>query len=157
MTTTIPEPYCTFSDHTLAVRVLHVGKGRGVDCHVFTGALDGCIKIWALNPPKLLSSFSLPQGQIPTAIAVDPLERWFHVGTDAGEIHHVRLFRRKRELGKRTEETDDVLQSRDAAMDARELGDMLVAVGGDGEGGADVRIGGEGQDGKSGKGRISLR
>ncbi|GHJ90405.1 hypothetical protein NliqN6_6807 [Naganishia liquefaciens] len=156
MTSTIPEPYCTFSDHTLAVRVLHVGTGRGVDCRVFTGALDGCIKVWALSPPKLLSSFSLPQGQIPTSIAVDPLERSFHVGTDAGEIHHVRLFRRKQELGKRTEETDDVLQSGNVAADLRELGDMLVAVGGDGEGGADVRIGGEGQDSKSGKGRISL-
>jgi hypothetical protein len=67
------------------------------------------------------------------------------------------LFRRKRELGKRTEETDDVLQSGNVAADLRELGDMLVAVGGDGEGGADVRIGGEGQDSKSGKGRISLK
>lgn len=159
MTSTIPEPYCTFSDHTLAVRVLYVGKGTGVDCRVFTGGLDGCIKIWGLNPPKLLSSFVLPQGQIPTSIAVDPLERWFHVGTDAGEVHHVRLFRRRKELGRRTEETDDVVRQ-GAGVDAverREVGEMFVAVGGEGEGGADVRIGGEGHDSKSGKGRISLR
>ncbi|KAJ9100980.1 hypothetical protein QFC19_005376 [Naganishia cerealis] len=158
MASTIPEPYCTFSDHSLAVRVLHVGKGKGVECRVFTGALDGCIKIWALNPPKLLTSFALPQGQIPTSIAVDPLERWFHVGTDAGEIHHVRLFRRRKELGKRTEETDDVLLDRgySEASGRSEFAEMMVAVGGEGEGSADVRIGGESNDIKGSKGRISL-
>jgi hypothetical protein len=61
MTSTIPEPYCTFSDHTLAVRVLHVGTGRGVDCRVFTGALDGCIKVWALsNRTWWISPASVP-------------------------------------------------------------------------------------------------
>ncbi|KAJ9099166.1 hypothetical protein QFC21_004046 [Naganishia friedmannii] len=160
MTSTIPEPYCTFSDHTLAVRVLHVGKGKGVECRVFTGALDGSIKVWALNPPKLLTSFTLPAGQIPLCIAVDPLERWFHVGTDAGEVHHVRLFRRRKELGKRTEEADDDLimmmghgRGQDQAYgdEERELGETMVAVGGEGEGSAGVKIGTEG-----GKGRISL-
>jgi hypothetical protein len=89
---------------------------------------------------------------------VDPLERWFHVGTDAGEIHQVRLFRRRKEMGKRTEETDDISMDRSAvdATEAREFGEMVVAVGGEGEGSADIRIGGEGNDSKSGKGRISL-
>lgn len=61
-------------------------------------------------------------------------------------------------MGKRTEETDDVLLDRSAAdaMEAREFAEMVVAVGGEGEGSADIRIDGEGNDRKSGKGRISL-
>ncbi|KAJ9124790.1 hypothetical protein QFC24_003159 [Naganishia onofrii] len=155
MTTTIPEPYCTFSDHALAVRVLHVGQvGRGVECRVFTGSVDGSIKVWGMNPPRLLTTFTLPAGQIPLALAVDPLERWFHVGTDAGEVHHVRLFRRRKDIGRRTEEGDDgsaSMMDTERGAEEREVGETMVAVGGEGEGSAAVKIGEEG-----GKGRISL-
>lgn len=123
---------------------------------MFTGGLDGHVKVWGMNPPRLLTSFVLPAGQIPLCIAVDPLERWFHVGTDAGEVHHVRLFRRRKELGKRTEEGDDDMVAMDVGREERsELDEMMVAVGGEGEGSAGIRIGTEG-DHKAGKGRISL-
>ncbi|KAJ9116354.1 hypothetical protein QFC22_004795 [Naganishia vaughanmartiniae] len=152
MAGTIPEPFCTFSDHSLAVRVLHVGVGWGVEARVFTGGLDGCIKVWGMNPARLLTTFTLPAGQIPLSLAVDPLERWFHVGTDAGEVHHVRMFRRRKDVGKRTEEgDDDALLVQGQGYEDKEFGEMVVAVGGQGEGSAGIKIGGEG-----GKGRISL-
>jgi hypothetical protein len=66
----------------------------------------------------------------------------------------VRLFRRRKDIGRRTEEGDDgdaSMMDTERGAEEREVGEMMVAVGGEGEGSAAVKIGAEG-----GKGRISL-
>jgi pre-rRNA-processing protein IPI3 len=83
----------------------------------------------------LLTTFVLPviPSQTPSCISLDPLERFFHVGTSAGEVYHVRMIRRRKEMGGREE-------------------GVVEAVGGGGLGSESVKIG---EDTK-GKGRISL-
>lgn len=127
----VPTPYASLSDHTLAITDLVVGRGAFPECRVWTSSVDGTVKQWSLNPPTLLTTYNLPPipSQTPTSIAVDPLERFFHVGTTAGEIYHVRMIKRNREMGGAREEVE--------------------AVGGGGLGSEGVKI-------AEGKGRISL-
>lgn len=134
---TIPSPYTVLSDHTLTITDLQVGKGKSVDCRVWSTSLDGTVKVWALNPPCLLTSFTLPVSQIPTCLAVDPLERYFYVGSSTGAVHKVQLYRRRREMGMagRSEEGEE-----ESAAD-HSLGEQVVAVGGAGLGGESVKIG----------------
>jgi hypothetical protein len=104
-------------------------------------------QIWALNPPTLLTTFKLPPSQFPTALTIDPLERSFHVGTQTGDIHHVRLYRRRREIGRREE--DEAVYGNQAVADAS------VAVGGGGVGGEEILVV-DGEAREKGKGSISL-
>lgn len=144
---TIPSPYAVLSDHTLGITDLHIGKGHGVRCRVWSTSLDGTLKQWALDPPSLLTSFTLPPAQIPTCVVVDPLERALHVGTSTGAIHHVRLFRRRREMGRGSaaaaeeglEERLEVASTTTAAE--RTLGAGVVAIGGAGLGGESIKVG----------------
>jgi pre-rRNA-processing protein IPI3 len=58
--------------------------------------------MWSLSPPfDLLSTFSFPPSVIPTAITVDPTERFFYAASAQGDVYHVSLFRRRTELGGR--------------------------------------------------------
>lgn len=73
--------------------------------------------MWALNPPfDLLATFTLPPGSIPSALAVDPSERFLYVGSTAGNVYHIPLFKRKAQMG------------------------QVEAVGGDGPGSAPVKV-----------------
>lgn len=142
----IPSPYAVLGDHTLGITDLHVGKGHGVRCRVWSTSLDGTLKQWALDPPTLLTSFTLPATQVPTCVVVDPLERALHVGTSSGEIHHVRLFRRRREMGRAA--AAEGLEETEQAVTAagRVLGAGVVAVGGAGLGAESVKVGGDDDD-----------
>jgi pre-rRNA-processing protein IPI3 len=51
-------------------------------------------KVWSLSPPfDLLTTFQLPDGSLPTCLAVDTSERFFYAGTSTGTVHHFTLFR----------------------------------------------------------------
>jgi hypothetical protein len=93
-----------------------------------------------------LTSFKLPPSQFPTALTIDPLERSFHVGTQTGDIHHVRLYRRRREIGRRDDEE---------AVYGTAIGDVAVAIGGGGVGSEEILIA-DGEGREKGKGAISL-
>jgi hypothetical protein len=106
-----------------------------------------------------LTTFKLPPAQFPTVITIDPLERSFHVGTQTGEIHHVKLYRRRREIGRREEDEAVYGGAAGQAMGGAAAsvgGDVVVAVGGGGVGGEDVLIA-DGEGREKGKGAISLK
>ena len=105
----------------------------------------------------MLTTFKLPPSQFPTAITIDPLERSFHVGTQTGEIHHVKLYRRRREIGRREEDEAVYGGAAGQAVGAASVGgDVVVAVGGGGVGGEDVLVA-DGEGREKGKGAISLK
>ena len=56
--------------------------------------------MWSLHPPfDLLCTFSLPALATPSALCVDPSERFFYVATTQAEVILVPLFKRREELG----------------------------------------------------------
>jgi pre-rRNA-processing protein IPI3 len=74
--------------------------------------------MWSLQPPfDLLATFTLPPGTVPTALAVDPTERFAYAASTQGDVYHIPLFKRKGELG------------------------QVEAIGGDGPGAAGTKLG----------------
>lgn len=58
--------------------------------------------MWSLYPPfNLLCTFSFPPTVTPTTLAVDPSERFIYVGSQAGDVYFIPLFRRRQGLGER--------------------------------------------------------
>jgi pre-rRNA-processing protein IPI3 len=56
--------------------------------------------MWSLLPAfDLLATFTLPPGVIPTALALDPTERFLYVGSAQGNVYHIPLFKRKDQRG----------------------------------------------------------
>ena len=78
-----------------------------------------------------MTTFNLPTSQFATALSLDPLERYFHIGTQTGEIHQVRLYRRRREVGRRQDAETTLGQV---------VEDGLIAVGGGGVAAQDVPV-----------------
>ncbi|ORY26263.1 WD40-repeat-containing domain protein [Naematelia encephala] len=95
------KPYGSLADHTLAVRAVSVGRTAGSSGgRCWTASDDGTIKVWSLRPPfNLLTTFTLPTSLVPSTLSVDPLERFFYVGTTSGEVFHVPLFKRRNQVG----------------------------------------------------------
>lgn len=57
-------------------------------------------QMWSLHPPfNLLCTFSFPTSVIPTTSVVDPSERFIYVGSQAGDVYYIPLFRRRQGLG----------------------------------------------------------
>jgi len=56
--------------------------------------------MWSLLPPfDLLATFTLPPGTTPTALALDPAERYVYAGSAQGHVYAIPLFKRRSELG----------------------------------------------------------
>lgn len=56
--------------------------------------------MWSLQPPfDLLSTFALPAGATPSALAVDPSERFVYAASTEGKVYLIPLFQRKAQLG----------------------------------------------------------
>lgn len=91
------KPYGVLSDHTLAIRDVQLGRTAGAHGgRCWTASEDGSVKVWSLSPPfDLLTTFQLPDENIPTCLAVDSSERFFYAGTSSGTVHHIPLFKHR--------------------------------------------------------------
>jgi pre-rRNA-processing protein IPI3 len=96
-----PKPYGTLADHTLAITDVVVGRTASVNGgRCWTASEDGTVKLWSLSAPfDLLATFSFPPSVTPTTIAVEPVERFFYVGSAQGSIYHIPLYKRRGEIG----------------------------------------------------------
>lgn len=66
-------------------------------------------QMWSLHPQfSLLVSFTLPPAATPTALAVDPAERFFYVATRQGGVYHVPLFCRRQGVGLHSDDFEAV-------------------------------------------------
>ncbi|BEJ14758.1 hypothetical protein CspHIS471_0405250 [Cutaneotrichosporon sp. HIS471] len=96
------KPLGSLGDHTLAITAVALGKTMGVSGgRCWTASEDGTVKMWSFAAPfDLLATFVLPPSAVPTTLAVDPAERFLYVGTKAGDVYLIPLYKRKAQMGR---------------------------------------------------------
>ncbi|KAI5121624.1 hypothetical protein M0805_001154 [Coniferiporia weirii] len=95
-----PAPYCTLSDHTLAITDLVCGTGAFPSCRILTSSVDHSVKLWDLSSRTLLTTFLFPSPI--HSLAFEIAERTFFAassatssGVNGGVVYQVKLFRRR--------------------------------------------------------------
>ncbi|KAG4305411.1 hypothetical protein PORY_000967 [Pneumocystis oryctolagi] len=81
----------TWNDHRLSITDIVCGFGTANMARVFTSSLDNTVNVWDLGTQSLLTTFVL-QNPV-TCLTIDPTEKAFYAGTDAGNIYLVDLYR----------------------------------------------------------------
>lgn len=85
-------PVYTFSDHTLAVTHLCVGKGKFNEARLASCSADGTLRLYDLASGALLTTFVLPGAA--SSLVLDSAERAVYVGLESGDIVIVSLYER---------------------------------------------------------------
>ncbi|KAJ9067626.1 Pre-rRNA-processing protein ipi3 [Entomophthora muscae] len=85
-----PKPLHVWSDHTLPITNVVVGRGSGT-LRAFSVSLDATCKVWDLASGKLLATFLLPSAAI--TLAVDAKETTLVVGCTNGLIYQLPLYK----------------------------------------------------------------
>lgn len=88
----VPAPLHTFSDHTLSVTKVCIGKGKFNEARIVSCSLDGTVRLYDAVAGSLLTTFIVPQPV--HSIALDPAERTIYAGTQNGGIYIIPLYKR---------------------------------------------------------------
>ncbi|KAN0066100.1 Pre-rRNA-processing protein ipi3 [Thecaphora frezii] len=92
-----PTPYCTLSDHNLAITDLEVGCGAFPhQMTLVSASLDATVKMWDVRTRSLLATFAFEHPI--KRVVLDPTERFFFVSTSNSAkeaVLRVDLFRKK--------------------------------------------------------------
>ncbi|XP_034250156.1 WD repeat-containing protein 18 [Thrips palmi] len=86
----------SFSDHYLAVKDVYVGSG-GSRSRIVSVSLDGSCRVYDLSSGKLLLSLVV-DGENLTSVVADVLESSLFLGCNSGDILHVSLCDKPRQL-----------------------------------------------------------
>jgi pre-rRNA-processing protein IPI3 len=85
-----PEPYCTWSEHTLAVTDLCL-SGVGFQGKVWSCSLDQSVKVWDISAKQLVYSFEFDSAL--RSVRVDPAETFFVCAGADGRVRKTNLLR----------------------------------------------------------------